>query len=167
VYRAFTSLHGKTEFGSQLDLLMGLDLDNKGTLIKDSCVRIDWTAPHRTWYAGFESEAEAVQALRVMQNTPYCDFFPTGTLHTALPSVSVATVKMRFDVDERGLNIFGPLQGLMSERPSCNGYSVQDTIDGVRNLLSRFQTRMIDFEVWAPPYRGQDTSFGLLYDAGR
>jgi hypothetical protein len=87
-----------------------------------------------------------VQALRVMQNTPYCDFLPTGTLHTALPSISVATVKMKFfpvDVDERGLNIFGPLQGLSSERPSYHGYR----IDGVRNLLSRFQTRMIDFEV--------------------
>ena len=155
-YRAFTSLHGKTEFGCQLDLRMGLDLDNKGTVIKDSCVHINWTAPHRTWYAGFESEAVAEKALRVMQNTPYDDFLPTGTLHTALPSVSVATVKMRFlpvDVEEQGLNIFGPIQGLMSERSSYNGYTVQDTIDGVRNMLSRFRSRMVDFEVRAPPYR--------------
>ena len=155
-YRAFTSLHGKTEFGCQLDLRMGLDLDNKGTLMKDSCVRIDWDAPHRTWYAGYASQRQAEQALRVMQNTPYRDFLPTGTLHTKLPSVSVATVKMKFlpvDVDEQGLEIFGPLEGLMSERPSYNGYTVQDTIDGVRRLLSRFQTSMIDFEVRPPPYR--------------
>jgi hypothetical protein len=155
-YRAFTGLHGKTEFGCQLDLRMGLDLDNKGTLIKDSCVRIDWDAPHRTWYAGFASQALAEQALRVMRTTPYGDFLSTGSLHTTLPSVGVATVKMRFlpvDVDERGLKIFGPLQGLMSERPSYQGYTVQDTIDGVRNLLSRFQTKMIDFEVRPPPYR--------------
>ena len=155
-YRAFTSLHGTIQFGCQLDLRMGLDLDNKGSHIKDSGVRIDWDAPHRTWYAGYASRALAEKALRVMQNTPYGDFLPTATLHTALPSVSVATVKMRFlplDVDERGLEIYGPLQGLMSERPNYHGYTVQDTIEGVRNLLSRFQTRMIDFEVCSPPYR--------------
>ena len=155
-YRAFTNLHGTTEFGCQLDLRMGLDLHNKGTLIKDSGVRIDWDAPHRTWYAGFASQALAEQALRVMQNTPYDGFLPTGSLHTKLPSVGVATVKMRFlpiDVDEQGLKIFGPLQGLMSERPSYQGYTVQDTIEGVRNLLSRFQTGMIDFEVRSPPYK--------------
>jgi hypothetical protein len=98
---------------------MGLDLDNKGTLIKDSGVRIDWDAPHRTWYAGFASQALAEQALRVMQNTPYGDFLPTGSLHTTLPSVSVATIKMRFLP-------LGPLQGLMSERP-YQGYTDQDT----------------------------------------
>ena len=155
-YRAFTSLHGTIEFGCQLDLRMGLDQDNKGTHIKESGVRIDWHAPHRTWYAGYASQALAEQALRVMQNTPYSDFLPIGSLHTALPSVNVATVKMRFlplDVDERGLEIYGPIQGLMSERPSYEGYTVQDTIDGVQNLLSRFQTRMIDFEVRSPPYR--------------
>ena len=154
-YRAFTSLHGKTEFGCQLELRMGLDLDNKGTLMKDSCVRIDWDAPHRTWYAGYASQELAEQALRVMANTPYRDFIPKGTLHTSLPSVGVATVKMKYlpvDVDEQGLEIFGPLEGLMSERPSYQGYTVQDTIDGVRRLLSRFQTRMIDFEVRPPPY---------------
>ena len=155
-YCAFTSLHGTTKFGCQLDLRMGLDLDNKGTLIKDSGIRIDWDAPHRTWYAGFASQGLAEQALRVMQNTPYGDFLPTGSLHTTLPSVGVATVKMKFlplDVDEQGLNIYGRLQGLMSERPSYQGYTVQDTIDGVRNLLTRFQTRMLDFEVRPPPYK--------------
>ena len=154
-YRAFITLHGTTEFGCKLDLRMGLDLDNKGTLIKDSVVRIDWDAPHRTWYAGFGSKALAEQALRVMQNIPYGDFLPTGSLHTALPAVSVATVKMRFlplDVDEQGMKIFGPLQGLMSERPSYQGYTVQDTIKGVRRLLSRFEN-MIDLEVRPPPYR--------------
>ena len=155
-YRAFTSLHGKTKFGCQLDLRMGLDLDNKGTLMKDCCVRIDWDAPHRTWYAGYSSRALADQALRMMQNTPYRDFLPTAALHTTLPSVGVATVKMKFlpvDVDEKGLEIFGPLEGLMSERPSYHGYDVKDTIDGVRKLLSRFQDKMIDFEVRPPPYR--------------
>jgi len=155
-YRAFTSLHGTTEFGSKLDLRMGLDLDNKGTLIKDSAIRIDWEAPHRTWYVGFASQELAEQALRMMQNTPYCDFLPTASFHTALPAVSVATIKMRFlpvDVEEQGLKVFGPLKGLMSERSSCQDYTVQDTIDGVQRLLSRFQTKMIDFEVRPPPYK--------------
>ena len=135
---------------------MGLDLHNKGTLIKDSAIRIDWEAPHRTWYAGYASTALAEQALRVMQNIPYGDFLPTGSLHTALPAVNVATVKMRYlplDVNEQALKVFGPLQGLMSERPSYQGYTVQDTIDGVRRMLSRFQTKMIDFEVRPPPYK--------------
>ncbi|KAF8804736.1 hypothetical protein BYT27DRAFT_7107293 [Phlegmacium glaucopus] len=155
-YCAFTSLHGTTEFGSKLDLRMGLDLDNKGTLIKDSAIRIDWEAPHRTWYAGYASRELAEQALRMMQNTPCCGFLPTASLHTARPAVGVATIKMRFlpvDADEQGLKIFGPLQGLMSERPSFRDYSVQDTIDGVRRLLSRFQTKIIDFEVRPPPYK--------------
>ena len=155
-YCAFTSLHGTAKFGCELDLRMGLDLDNKGTFIKDSAVRIDWEAPHRTWYAGFASQELAEQALRVMQNIPYRGFLPTASLHTALPSVNVATVKMRHlphDVDEQGLKIFGPLQGLMSERSSCQDYTVQDTIDGIKRLLSRFQNKMIDFEVRSPPYK--------------
>ena len=155
-YRAFTSLHGTTEFGCTLDLRMGLDLDNKGTLIKDSAIRIDWDAPHQTWYAGFPTHALAEQALRVMQNTPYDDFLPTASLHTALPAVNVATVKMRFlplNVDESRLKIFGPLQGLMSERPSYQGSTVKDTIDGVRKLLSPMQGEMIEFEVRPPPYK--------------
>ena len=155
-YRAFTSLHGKTEFGCQLDLRMGLDLDNKGTLIKDACVRIDWDAPHRTWYAGYASQARAEQALQVMQNTPYGDFLPTATLHTMLPAVDVATVKLRFmphEVDDQGMEIYGPHGGLMSERPSYTGYNAQDTIEGVRRMLRRFETKMIDFEVRPPPYR--------------
>ena len=155
-YCAFTSLHGTTEFGCKLDLRMGLDLDNKGTLIKDSAVRIDWEAPHRTWYAGYASQELAEQALRVMQNIPYRGFLPTASLHTSLPSVSVATVKMRHlphDVDEQSLKIFGPLQGLMSERSSSQNYTAQDTIDGIKRLLFRFQTKMIDFEVRSPPYK--------------
>ena len=155
-YRAFTTLHGKTEFGCRLDLRMGLDLDNKGTLMKDNCVRIDWEAPHRTWYAGFGGETIAKEAVRMMQTTPYRDFLPTASVHVGLPSVSVATVKMShmpMDVDEQSMEIFGPVDGLMSERPSYQGYTVQDTIDGVRNMLSRFKAKMIDFEVRPPPYR--------------
>ena len=154
-YRALTSLHGTTQFGCKLNLRMGLGLDNKGTTIKDSVVRIDWDAPHRTWYAGFASKVEAEKALQVMQHIPYCDFLPKATLHTALPAVNVATVKMRFlpvDVDEQGLKIFGPLQGLMSERSNYQGLKVQETIDGVKRLLSRSQT-MLHFEVRPPPYK--------------
>ena len=154
-YRAFTSLHGTTEFGCKLDVRMALGLDNKGTVIKDSIVRIDWDAPHRTWYAGFSSTALAKEALRVMQNTPYDGFLPTASLHTTLPAVNVATVKMKFlpvDVDQQGLQIFGPVQGLMSGRPNYQG-SAQETIEGVKRLFSRFQTKMIDFEVRPPPYK--------------
>ena len=135
---------------------MGLDLDNKGTLVKDSVVRIDWDAPHRTWYAGFSSTPLAERALQVMQNTPYDDFLPTASLHTALPAVNVATVKMMFlplDVDEKKLKIFGPVQGLMSERSNYRDYTVQETAEGIKKLFSRFQTKMIDFEVCPPPYR--------------
>ena len=151
-------------------------MDNKGTHVKDSSVRLGraslnmvcWICKPGTSRASSPGDAEIAIWSVLHQNTPYGGFLPslrTGSLHTSLPSVNVATVKTRFlplGIDERGLKIFGPLHDLMSERPSYQGYTVQDTIDRVlRNLLSRFQTIILDFEVRSLPYKEAKMRLGL------
>ncbi|KAF8156708.1 hypothetical protein B0H34DRAFT_471848 [Crassisporium funariophilum] len=155
-YKAFTTLHGSTHFGHKLDCRMALESKYQGSLIKDTAVRIDWDAPQRTCYAGYASKELAEKAIEMTRHTPYGDYMTTAAIHTALPAVGRVTVKIQSlpaDASEEGMQVFGPTQGVVWERPNYAGYTVRETIDGLKRFLFQFNSKMVDFEVRPPPYR--------------
>ncbi|KAF8952958.1 hypothetical protein BDZ97DRAFT_1644643, partial [Flammula alnicola] len=155
-YKAFTTLHGAIEFGYKLELRMAVEGKQNGTLIKDTVVRIDWDAPHRNVYMGYANEEQANAAIQKARHTPYGNYLTVAALHTGVPAVGRVTVKFQnlpVNVTEEGMEVFGPHQGMVTERPNYPDYTVQDTINGIRKLCYQFHSTMIDLDFRPPPYK--------------
>ncbi|KAJ3503132.1 hypothetical protein NLJ89_g8567 [Agrocybe chaxingu] len=155
-FKAFTSLHGTVEYGRKLETRMAVENKRSGTFFKNTTVRIDWEAPSRNVYMGYADLEKAEGAVRLAREVPYGEYQATAALHYALPAVGKVTVKFTGvppDVTEKGMEIYGAHQGMVTERPNYAGITVDETISTVKRLLMNFRSKMVDFEIKSAPYR--------------
>jgi hypothetical protein len=156
-YTAFATLHGTRHFNRNLELRMAVETRQNGSLIKDTVVRIDWEYAHRTVYMGYASEALAEAAAAKAQHVLYDGAYQTvAAVFIGIPAVGKVTVK--FDnlppgVTQEGMKVFGEHQGMVTARPTYDGCTLQDNIDGIKRLCKQFQGTMTDLEFWSAPYR--------------
>ncbi|PPQ92126.1 hypothetical protein CVT25_007957 [Psilocybe cyanescens] len=156
-YKAFTTLHGVMEFGRKLELRMAVEKKVGGSRIQDTVVRIEWDAPHRNVYMGYESMDAANAVVAKARNTPYEDFMTQANVHIGIPAVGLVTVKFSglpvHVTEEKMEEVYGPHQGMVTERPNYKEFTVEDTINGVKKLLNQFNGKIADLEFRPPPYR--------------
>ncbi|CAA7257312.1 unnamed protein product [Cyclocybe aegerita] len=155
-FTAFTSLNGAVEYGRTLETRMAVENKKSGTIFKDTAVRIDWEGPNRNVYMGYADLEKAQHAVQLARKKPYGEYQPTAALHYALPAVGKVTVKFTGvppDVTEKGMEIYGEHQGMVTERPNYTGSSIDETIVCVKRLLTNFRSKMVDFEIKNAPYR--------------
>jgi len=156
-YSAYTSLHGKFEFGHKLDLRLSDEGKMNQTKITDTVVRIDWDLPHLSVFMGFDSMALANQAIDKASQTPYGDHVVTGAVHIGLPALGKVTVKfdnMPVDVNPKKLEeLYGKHDGWMRTAANYTEPSVEDSISGLKKYLKQFGPTLRDVDIRPPPYR--------------
>uniref|UniRef100_A0A8H7XSH5 Uncharacterized protein n=1 Tax=Psilocybe cubensis TaxID=181762 RepID=A0A8H7XSH5_PSICU len=158
-YKAYITLHGSVHFGRKLELRMAVETKVGGSRIDITGVRIDWEGPHRNVYMGYESMEVANEIVNKAKYIPYEDYVTQANVHIGVPAVGMVTVKFAGVpvnvTEEKMAELYGPHQGMVTERPNYKDFTAEDTIKGVRKLLNQpqFRGKVTNLEFRPPPYR--------------
>jgi len=155
-FAALTRLHGAKAFGTTLETKMMTDGKVHQLAYHMNSLKLDWDAPCRNVYMGYANQLLAEQAVDDARTKPYEDFLTSASLHTGVPAVGNVTVKFRYlpvHVNQDDMKIFGPHQGMMTERPNFKDATVQDMIKGIKKLLTPFRPQIAELDIRPAPYR--------------
>ncbi|KAG1831142.1 hypothetical protein EV424DRAFT_1534651 [Suillus variegatus] len=119
---ASVALHGRQIQGRRLTAKLTLNTTAcRTTVLKDTAVRITWSAPQRVGYAGYATLNEAKAAIAAATGLAMRDNVLTAALYEGLPAVGVYNVMFSHlppDAERKDLEQFGNAESILLERPN-------------------------------------------------
>ncbi|KAH9924371.1 hypothetical protein B0H21DRAFT_712463 [Amylocystis lapponica] len=153
--QAVTALDGARLFGRTVSVRLSTFKSTsvgKGQL-SDGDVLLEFPAPFRTGYVGYDTKEQALEAIRLANGTDLRGSWITATMHESIPRVSMFTVRFQGvppDMQLKDFARYGENDGAMMDAP--NYLSLRSALDGLRSLLETYG-EMVSFNVLPPPYR--------------
>ncbi|KAG1906087.1 uncharacterized protein F5891DRAFT_552497 [Suillus fuscotomentosus] len=134
---ASVALHGRQIQGRRLTAKLTLNTTAcRTTVLKDTAVRITWSAPQRVGYAGYATLNEAKAAIAAATGLVMRDNVLTAALYEGLPAVGVYNVMFSHlppDAERKDLEQFGNAESILLERP--NYESLENARHAVLRIL--------------------------------
>lgn len=132
---ASIALHGRQFQGRKLTAKLPLNTIASGTtMLRDTAVRITWSAPQRVGYAGYLTLNEAKAAIAAATGFVMKDNVLTAALYEGLPAVGVYSVMFSHlppDAERKDLEQFGNAESILLERPNY------DSLENARHAVLR------------------------------
>ncbi|KAG1738129.1 uncharacterized protein EDB91DRAFT_466018 [Suillus paluster] len=120
--KASMDLQGRQFQGRRLTAKLTLNTTARGTtVLRDTTVRITWTAPQRVGYAGYATLDEAKVAIATATGFVMKDNVLTAALYEGLPAVGAYSVMFSHlpsDAERKDLEQFGNAESIVFERPN-------------------------------------------------
>jgi len=158
-FQAVTRLHGRIHFGEPLDVRYTFG-DGNRTAVADAVAYVEWDAPSRACYIGYQAKETAqvfLDALQVKDAT-YDGHRIFGSFHDTHPRAGRFTIKLAnlpSNATEEGLRKFGPVERLLWEQPNYK-LTVPEAANQIWKMFDRrFPDSMVDFRPPGQPYTNE------------
>ena len=151
--QAAGALNGAHLFSKTLAAHLPINNSARGNaILHDSSVSIEWDAPGRLGFAGYNDLAEAEAAVLTAHGTQMKGSIIAASVYEGIPALGAANVRfVGLPPDTKGddLHQFGKPEAVMLERPNYS--SVPVVTKAIRSLLEECG-ELLSFEVFPPPY---------------
>lgn len=123
----------------------------KGT-VQDGDIYIEFPAPCKTAYIGYATLGAAMKAIDIADGAEMRELEVSAHIYRGIPAISPYTVRfcgLPADTEAKELEVFGPNEGIMLERP--NYTDLKKTLKDLQRRLEGFGD-LISVKVLAPPF---------------